>query len=85
MARFPFLIFGYILFASLAAVHGQERREKPIVVIDPGHGGSDTGAIGVNGLEEKSVALGIAMEVIRLNRELYAGKFEVYSTRYTDT
>lgn len=85
MPRFIFLIFAFIFLGSLVLVHGQERNEKFIVVIDPGHGGCDTGAIGVNGIEEKAVALKIAMEVLRLNKALYADTFEVYSTRYTDT
>jgi len=33
------------------------------VVIDPGHGGKDPGAIGVAGLEEKSITLAIAQMV----------------------
>lgn len=85
MSRFTILIFAYIFLGSLAVVYGQERKKKHIIVIDPGHGGPDTGAVGVNGIEEKEVALKIAMEVLRLNKELYADTLEVYSTRYTDT
>ena len=33
------------------------------VVVDPGHGGNDTGATGANGLTEKEVALAIARQV----------------------
>ncbi|WP_159460296.1 N-acetylmuramoyl-L-alanine amidase family protein [Tistlia consotensis] len=36
------------------------RSRKPTVVIDPGHGGVDPGALGRNGLEEKAVVLDIA-------------------------
>jgi N-acetylmuramoyl-L-alanine amidase len=36
------------------------------VVVDPGHGGSDTGAIGRSGLLEKEVNLDIALRVARL-------------------
>jgi N-acetylmuramoyl-L-alanine amidase len=32
----------------------------PLIVIDPGHGGRDPGAVGRSGLKEKDVALGIA-------------------------
>ena len=35
----------------------------PLVVIDPGHGGRDPGAIGRSGLKEKDVALGVALYV----------------------
>jgi N-acetylmuramoyl-L-alanine amidase len=35
----------------------------PLIVIDPGHGGRDPGAVGRSGLKEKDVALGIAVQV----------------------
>lgn len=38
----------------------------PIIVIDPGHGGHDPGAIGPTGLEEKTVALQVAKELRQL-------------------
>jgi N-acetylmuramoyl-L-alanine amidase len=34
--------------------------KKMIIVIDPGHGGKDTGAIGINGIREKNIVLSIA-------------------------
>ena len=36
-----------------------------IVVLDPGHGGSDTGAVGPTGLQEKEVALAVAQQALR--------------------
>lgn len=36
---------------------------KRVVVLDPGHGGIDTGAIGRNGSKEKHVVLAIAKNV----------------------
>jgi len=38
----------------------------PVVVIDPGHGGKDPGAIGIGGLQEKNVILPISLEVTRI-------------------
>jgi N-acetylmuramoyl-L-alanine amidase len=35
----------------------------PLIVIDPGHGGRDPGAVGRSGLKEKDVALKIAVQV----------------------
>lgn len=43
------------------------KKYKPIIiVIDPGHGGKDSGAIGEYGTEEKHVVLGIARRLARL-------------------
>ena len=30
---------------------------RPLIVIDPGHGGSDPGAIGLSGIYEKTITL----------------------------
>ena len=38
-------------------------RSKSIVVLDPGHGGHDTGAIGYRGIKEKDLVLDIARRV----------------------
>lgn len=54
-----------------------------VVVIDAGHGGADPGALGVGGVREKDVALGIALELAkRLRRE---PDLEVHLTRDSDT
>lgn len=52
-----------------------------VVVLDPGHGGQDTGARGARGLEEKRVALDIAR---RLRTHLVAAGVKVYMTRESD-
>jgi len=51
------------------------------VVLDPGHGGKDPGAIGPTGLKEKEVTLAIAKELARLLRR---EGLEVYLTREDD-
>jgi N-acetylmuramoyl-L-alanine amidase len=53
------------------------------IVIDPGHGGFDTGAIGPNGLEEKTVCLNIAKRLGRLIRRRLPDTKVIY-TRDTD-
>ena len=63
---------------SLAAQLGLKIRR---VVIDPGHGGKDTGAIGPHGLREKDVALSIAK---RLAARLRVLGFTVVLTRKDD-
>jgi N-acetylmuramoyl-L-alanine amidase len=51
------------------------------VVIDPGHGGSDPGAIGVGGVREKEVTLAIARRLVPL---LEARGFRAVLTRDRD-
>lgn len=52
-----------------------------VVVIDPGHGGTDTGARGKRGLEEKRVVLDLAR---RLRAHLVKAGLRVYMTREND-
>ncbi|MCR5031161.1 MAG: N-acetylmuramoyl-L-alanine amidase [Selenomonadaceae bacterium] len=52
------------------------------IVIDPGHGGEDSGAIGPSGVTEKSITLQIAKEVEKMLKEAGA---KVIMTRTTDT
>lgn len=51
------------------------------IVIDPGHGGKDPGAVG-NGLKEKDLTLAISLKVAELLR---AQKLNVIMTRTADT
>lgn len=53
----------------------------PVIVIDPGHGGDDPGAIGINNLKEADVNLAIALEVARVLGSL---KLRVVLTRNDD-
>jgi N-acetylmuramoyl-L-alanine amidase len=56
-------------------------KHKPLIVIDPGHGGIDPGAVG-NGTMEKSITLAVARA---LKKELLAtGRFRVKLTRDKD-
>lgn len=58
-----------LLVAADAAAADAPRPAKPprrrVVMIDPGHGGRDPGAIGVRGTLEKDVTLAIARETAR--------------------
>jgi len=59
-----------------------KNRAKPVVVIDPGHGGIDPGAISANNLAEKTVVLAVAK---RLKAALVkSGRYEVHMTRTRD-
>ncbi|GGK19109.1 hypothetical protein GCM10007962_11640 [Yeosuana aromativorans] len=62
-------------------VFGQQK----VIVVDAGHGGNDTGAIGVNDIQEKDVVLCIAKEILRLNKILLNNEFDIFLTRYKDT
>lgn len=58
------------------------RNPKPVVVLDPGHGGVDPGAIGKGGTMEKDVVLAFARAFkARLDA---IGKFDVFLTRDDD-
>lgn len=52
------------------------------IVIDPGHGGHDTGTIGPTGVMEKDVVLEVGLRLARLLEEEGS---EVVMTRYDDT
>lgn len=56
--------------------------EKPLVVLDPGHGGVDPGAVGVGGVYEKDITLAAAREVRR--QLLATGRYRVLLTRDKD-
>jgi N-acetylmuramoyl-L-alanine amidase len=57
-------------------------RQRVRVMIDPGHGGKDPGAIGPTGLQEKDVVLAIGRMV--RDRLARADEYEVRMTRDTD-
>ncbi|BCD67979.1 N-acetylmuramoyl-L-alanine amidase [Nitratiruptor sp. YY09-18] len=54
---------------------------KKIIVIDAGHGGKDSGAVGYKGKREKDIVLQIAK---RVYKKLKAKGFKVYLTRRGD-
>ncbi len=54
---------------------------KPLVVIDPGHGGKDPGAIGRKGVKEKDVVLAVSLELASLLRK---SGYKVFLTREDD-
>jgi len=56
--------------------------DKYLIVLDPGHGGLDTGTVGPGGTEEKEVVLNFTLA---LARKLEAtGDYEIQLTRDTD-
>ncbi|MGE3147389.1 MAG: N-acetylmuramoyl-L-alanine amidase [Pseudorhodoplanes sp.] len=66
-----------------AQVQQQTTDTRPLIVIDPGHGGPDTGAIAKTGDEEKEVVLQVAKQ---LRAELLrTSRYRVLMTRDDDT
>lgn len=56
-------------------------KKKPIIVLDPGHGGRDPGALGLSNVKEKNITLKVSK---MLKLELERRGFEVAMTRETD-
>ncbi len=44
----------------------QVSNSRRVVVLDPGHGGHDPGAVGIGGIQEKDIVLDISFQVARL-------------------
>ena len=72
------------LLLKLCFIFGQETSAQKRIVIDVGHGGKDSGAIGIYGIQEKDVVLDIALEILRRN-EASEKPLDIYLTRYKDT
>ena len=73
-----------ILVLKMCVVFGQEKNAQKRIVIDVGHGGKDTGAIGINKIQEKDIVLDIANAILKLNNDLDK-PLDIYLTRYSDT
>lgn len=56
--------------------------ERPVIVLDAGHGGVDPGAIGITGVYEKEITLRMARELAEVLRS--TGRYEVSLTRNAD-
>jgi N-acetylmuramoyl-L-alanine amidase len=71
--------------AALAPLHGEPgspNDTRPLVVIDPGHGGIDSGAVASSGIAEKTLVLAIASQ-LRAHLES-SGSLRVIMTRSDD-
>lgn len=56
--------------------------DKPVVMIDPGHGGIDGGATGADQTLEKDIVLAVALELQK--RLVASGRYDVRMTRADD-
>ncbi len=81
------IVCAFVLLAVCARVTERalpasaQTGEKPVIVLDAGHGGLDSGAVGKSGLLEKDVNLSI---VLGLRDMLELSGFEVVLTRDED-
>ncbi|WP_299780539.1 N-acetylmuramoyl-L-alanine amidase [uncultured Formosa sp.] len=73
-----------LILLKIGLLSAQPYPSKKIVVIDPGHGGIDPGAIGLHN-SEKDITLHIALELIKWNSILLKKELDIYLTRYSDT
>lgn len=69
-------------FQSKDSRHTSTKTDKPIIILDAGHGGFDGGAVAGDGTVEKDINLNIALSVGEL---LAFGGYDVVLTRDTDT
>lgn len=63
--------------------HADAMTSRPLVVIDPGHGGVDNGATAPNGVHEKAITLAFALDLQKVLMD--TGRFDVALTREDDT
>ncbi len=70
-----------LLLDPILRGHALPRTAVRTIVIDPGHGGKDTGAVGRNGVTEKDLVLRVAL---RLATRLRKAGFKVLLTRDSD-
>jgi N-acetylmuramoyl-L-alanine amidase len=68
--------------SSIDRVPPQRLKSKPVIVIDPGHGGLDPGAVAAGGLLEKNVVMAVGRQL----RAILAasGHYTVVMTRNSD-
>ncbi len=59
----------------------RKQHDRPLVVIDPGHGGPDVGAIGIDGIREKDIVFDISQ---KLAERLRSEGLDVIMTRDAD-
>ncbi len=64
---------------------GQAGKDRPwVIMIDPGHGGEDPGAIGKRGTKEKQIVLQIARRLRTLIQKSNQPRMKAYMTRNDD-
>lgn len=79
------LVFGFIKTSTLPSeilpTDAEMQSVLPVIILDAGHGGIDSGCLSVNGTEEKDINLSI---LLKLRGMLESTGFKVTVTRDTD-
>jgi len=86
LSRLTGLFFRYSPSSSELSIHREPLLYKDltgVIVLDPGHGGKDPGAIGQNDTYEKDVVLDVTLKTAEYLRE--NSSLKVLLTRETDT
>lgn len=68
--------------AAIGTLPARPDSAKPLILIDPGHGGVDPGAVGAGDAKEKDVVLAVARKLKAILQA--SGKYEVHMTRSSD-
>lgn len=80
LSLFIILVINSISINAITNFYEEENKAK-IILIDPGHGGYDGGAVSKNGTIEKDINLAIS---IKLKKQLEKLGYKVYMTREED-
>ncbi len=75
------MLFAFSYKSNHSSIANTETASKKLILIDIGHGGSDPGAMGIDGTKEKDIALSIAHHIKELNKNL---GFNIEFTREGD-
>ncbi|CAK7192784.1 hypothetical protein COMNV_00992 [Commensalibacter sp. Nvir] len=68
--------------SGFPAIVGKAKPLLPLIVLDPGHGGKDPGAIGYSGTYEKHISYAVSLELLK--QLTHTGRYRVKLTREID-
>ena len=68
LAAFIFIVVLAVEQLNVDPTYVQGMRKGPAVVVDPGHGGADGGAVGADGTQEKDINLAVSLPLADMLR-----------------
>ena len=54
---------GFVVYGAISDKISGEKNDLATVILDPGHGGEDGGAVGIDGIIEKDINLSISLKL----------------------